>query len=706
MRSSFGGLRSLFDLGHGSKSGQPLLPLQLTKRIWGFVLEEDREGARRPESTVKGQLSLSEYRAFLQHAAAGLAATHTKRANLRFITVGSRTVPDAESILHDCVCSMLQVPNPASKAPSGWEQPPGLGTATMSTVFEACQEVYNWLALDEDNIAVLHVRGVSGTAERFLHLIAACYSMFNMQCAYFEEALAAMSPSAQQVVRSFGIAQHRCGHWVRQVLFEPLPRNKRSRRLRRIVLPVLQTQLEVQDGGWLARVGGQAEQARRKLQSSCSLLVVYQQGRQVWSGAVATEETDQVGFTMDIPITGDITLALWFGAHKLEGESPQLAVTFHTLFDNTEVLRMSHPDLDIPPRSILTKSSQWREGFFMDVVIDVAAEPDAAQKREEEALLLHLQALRDSWWDTISYGPEANPDSRGALAASGPAPERWASLPSSPHAGPAASSSGASEGLARSRTMAAPPRFKVLHWTKVAAPPVDCMWQQLPLPLPQLTQQCSAELLRLFGMQPPTSKGLRGAKAAAAKAQADKQPLRFISSSRANNLAIMLTRFQALQSPDQLQAALYSGSAFNIEQLGLLLQMAPTEAEAKSLTTWLNQPGNTIPDLAEAEQYLVIMARIPSFKGKVAALMFRQQYADIMHDAMLSLQVIDSACEQVRSSRNLKLAAAAAIVAGNAVNAGTPYGDAKAVRLDSLLKLADLKVAASAAALSNALRGI
>ena len=39
------------------------------------------------------------------------------------------------------------------------------------------------------------------------------------------------------------MAQHRCGHWVRQVLFEPLPRNRRSRTLRRIVLPVLQTQL-------------------------------------------------------------------------------------------------------------------------------------------------------------------------------------------------------------------------------------------------------------------------------------------------------------------------------------------------------------------------------------------------------------------------------------------------------------------------------
>ena len=46
---------------------------------------------------------------------------------------------------------------------------------------------------------------------------------------------------------------------------------------------------------------------------------------------------------------------------------------------------------------------------------------------------------------------------------------------------------------------------------------------------------------------------------------------------------------------------------------------------------------------------------------------------------------------QASSSQRLKQAASAAISAGNAVNVGTPYGDARAVRLESLLKLADLK---------------
>ena len=49
---------------------------------------------------------------------------------------------------------------------------------------------------------------------------------------------------------------------------------------------------------------------------------------------------------------------------------------------------------------------------------------------------------------------------------------------------------------------------------------------------------------------------------------------------------------------------------------------------------------------------------------------------------------------QVHASQRLKLAASAAIMVGNSVNVGTPYGDAKAVRLESLLKLADLRVIA------------
>ena len=54
-----------------------------------------------------------------------------------------------------------QVPEPSLLVPSGWEQPPGLGIAAVSTVFEACKDVYTWLGLDQDNVAVLPASSVS-----------------------------------------------------------------------------------------------------------------------------------------------------------------------------------------------------------------------------------------------------------------------------------------------------------------------------------------------------------------------------------------------------------------------------------------------------------------------------------------------------------------------------------------------------------------
>lgn len=47
---------------------------------------------------------------------------------------------------------------------------------------------------------------------------------------------------------------------------------------------------------------------------------------------------------------------------------------------------------------------------------------------------------------------------------------------------------------------------------------------------------------------------------------------------------------------------------------------------------------------------------------------------------------------QVRKSKRLQAVLAAALCVGNAINRGTHLGDAKAVRIESLLKLADLRV--------------
>ena len=79
------------------------------------------------------------------------------------------------------------------------------------------------------------------------------------------------------------------------------------------------------------------------------------------------------------------------------------------------------------------------------------------------------------------------------------------------------------------------------------------------------------------------------------------------------------------------------------------MQIAPSEAESKSLTAWLKQPGHVFGELAEPEQYLTVISGIPSFKSKVSVLIFRQQYPEIVSDATAALKVINTACQQVRA---------------------------------------------------------
>lgn len=53
---------------------------------------------------------------------------------------------------------------------------------------------------------------------------------------------------------------------------------------------------------------------------------------------------------------------------------------------------------------------------------------------------------------------------------------------------------------------------------------------------------------------------------------------------------------------------------------------------------------------------------------------------------------VEAGTVQVRQGPRLRSVIQAVLTVGNAVNVGTAYGNAQGVRLDSLLKLADVKV--------------
>lgn len=62
--------------------------------------------------------------------------------------------------------------------------------------------------------------------------------------------------------------------------------------------------------------------------------------------------------------------------------------------------------------------------------------------------------------------------------------------------------------------------------------------------------------------------------------------------------------------------------------------------------------------------------------------------------AKASIDSVDAACQQVGSSQHLQGVLRAVLAVGNALNTGTARAQANGVKLDSLMKLADVKVLA------------
>ena len=63
-----------------------------------------------------------------------------------------------------------------------------------------------------------------------------------------------------------------------------------------------------------------------------------------------------------------------------------------------------------------------------------------------------------------------------------------------------------------------------------------------------------------------------------------------------------------------------------------------------------------------------------------------------MESAQASIECVNRACDQIATSKRLQEVLRAVLATGNALNAGTPRANADGVKLESLLKMADVKV--------------
>jgi formin 2 len=92
-------------------------------------------------------------------------------------------------------------------------------------------------------------------------------------------------------------------------------------------------------------------------------------------------------------------------------------------------------------------------------------------------------------------------------------------------------------------------------------------------------------------------------------------------------------------------------------------------------------------DLSQTEKYMVTMMEVPDVAAKFDAVFFRTVFKNRFEDITASIRTLNSACDELRSSKKLRKLMAMILTVVNEINTGGEGKMAMGFTLDALLKL-------------------
>ncbi|KAL5056450.1 hypothetical protein RYX36_037132 [Vicia faba] len=161
--------------------------------------------------------------------------------------------------------------------------------------------------------------------------------------------------------------------------------------------------------------------------------------------------------------------------------------------------------------------------------------------------------------------------------------------------------------------------------------------------------------------------------------------IQIIDPKKAQNLSILLRALNV--TTVEVVDALNEGNEIPVELIQTLLKMAPTQEEELKLRLFSGE----LSQLGPAERFLKVLVDIPFAFKRLESLMFMLILREESSSIKDSFETLEVACDKLRKSRLFLKLLEAVLKTGNRMNDGTYRGGAQAFRLDTLLKLSDVK---------------
>ncbi|CAN6810323.1 unnamed protein product, partial [Brassica oleracea] len=217
--------------------------------------------------------------------------------------------------------------------------------------------------------------------------------------------------------------------------------------------------------------------------------------------------------------------------------------------------------------------------------------------------------------------------------------------------------------------------LKPLHWVKVTRALQGSLWDELQRQGQTAPEFDVSEIETLFSAIVPKPP----------------EKVQLIDLRRANNTEIMLTKVK-MPLPDMMAAVLaMDDTVLDSDQIENLIKFCPTKEEMELLKNYTGDKAV----LGKCEQYFLELMKVPRVESKMRVFSFKIQFGTQITEFKKSLNAVNSACEEVRTSPKLKEIMKKILYLGNTLNQGTARGAAVGFKLDSLLKLSDTRAANS-----------
>lgn len=223
-------------------------------------------------------------------------------------------------------------------------------------------------------------------------------------------------------------------------------------------------------------------------------------------------------------------------------------------------------------------------------------------------------------------------------------------------------------------------KLKPFFWDKVLANPDQSMvWHELKAGSFQVNEEMMESL---FGYTPEMNKNDRRKNSSS---DVTPQFIQIIDPKKAQNLAILLKALNV--TTEEVCDALKEGNELPFELVQSLIKMAPTTEEELKLRLYNGDPSH----LGHAERFLKVMVDIPFAFKRMESLCFMSSLQEDVRTLKESFETLEIACTELRNSRLFLKLLEAVLKTGNRMNVGTFRGGAQAFKLDTLLKLSDVK---------------